>query len=106
MTTGTGKVTDRMPYAFKVVVPRASVNTAPVGSTLIIDIMKNGTTIMTTDKLSIDAAEKTSTTAATPAALTTTDFADDDEVRFDITQVGSGVAGAGAKVRLYGYRTA
>jgi hypothetical protein len=36
--TGTAKVTFRMPYAFTVTDVRASVNTAPTGSTILIDI--------------------------------------------------------------------
>jgi hypothetical protein len=55
-----------MPYAFTVTDVRASVNTAPTGSTILIDINEGGTTILST-KLMIDASEKTSTTAATPA---------------------------------------
>ena len=80
------------------------VNTAPVGSTIIVDINDGGTSIMTTNKLSIDASEKTSTTAATAAALTDTSLADDAEITFDIDQVGSSTPGKGLKVTLIGYR--
>jgi hypothetical protein len=63
LTTGTAKVTFRMPYAMTLSSVRASVNTAPTGSTLIVDINEGGNSILST-KLSIDASEKTSTTAA------------------------------------------
>lgn len=102
ITTGTGKVTFRMPYAMTLTAVRASVTTAPVGSTIIIDINESGSTIMTTDKLSIDASEKTSTTAVTAAAITDTALADDAEITIDFDQVGSGTAGAGVKIWLIG----
>ena len=103
LTTGTAKATFRMPYAFTVQEVRASVTTAPVGSTIIVDINEGGTTILST-KLSIDASEKTSTTAATPPVISDSALADDAEITIDIDQVGSGTAGAGLKVALIGVR--
>lgn len=105
ITAGTAKRTFRMPYAFTVSEVRASVTTAPTGATLIIDINETGTgSIMTTNKLSIDVSEKTSTTAVTAAGLTDTTLANDAEVTIDFDQVGSTVAGAGVKVTLLGKR--
>ena len=103
LTTGTAKVTFRMPYAFTLQAVRASVTTAPVGSTIIVDINEGGTTILSTT-LSIDASEKTSTTAATPPVISDSALADDAEITIDIDQVGSGTAGAGLKVALIGVR--
>lgn len=105
LTTGTAKVTFRMPFAMTLTAVRASVTTAPTDAILIVDINEGGSTIMTTNKLSIDATEKTSTTAATAAGITDTALADDAEITIDIDQVGSTVAGAGLKVWLIGYRT-
>jgi len=101
LTTGTAKVTFRMPYAFTVTEVRASVNTAPVGSTIIVDINEGGTSILST-KLSIDASEKTSTTAATPPVISDSALADDSEITIDIDQIGSSTAGKGLKVTLIG----
>lgn len=103
--TGTANITFRMPYAFTLTDIRASVNTAPTGSVIIIDVHESGTTIMTTDKLSIDATEKTTESAATPPALTDTSLADDAEMTVDIDQIGSSIAGKGAKVCLIGTQT-
>lgn len=105
LTTGTAKVTFRMPYAFTLTDVRASVTTAPTGAILIVDINEAGSTIMTTNKLSIDATEFTSTTAATAPGLTDTSLADDAEITIDIDQIGSTIAGAGLKVTLIGNRT-
>jgi hypothetical protein len=104
LTTGTAKVTFRMPYAFTLSAVRASVTTAPTGSVLTVDINESGTTILST-KLTIDASEKTSTTAATAAVISDSSLADDAEMTIDIDGVGSTIAGAGLKVYLIGTRT-
>jgi hypothetical protein len=101
LTTGTAKVTFRMPYAFTLSAVRSSVTTAPTGSELIVDINESGTTILST-KLTIDAGEKTSTTAATAAVISDSSLADDAEMTIDIDGVGSTIAGAGLKVTLIG----
>jgi len=103
VTTGTAKATFRMPHAMTLTAVRASVTTAPTGSTIIIDINEAGSTILST-KLSIDASEKTSTTAASAAVISDTALADDAEITIDFDQVGSTIAGAGVKVWLIGTR--
>lgn len=108
LTTGTAKVTFRMPWAATLTSVRASVTTAPTGSTLVVDINENtgsGATTILSTKLSIDASEKTSTTAATAAVISDTALADDAEITIDIDQIGSSVAGAGLKITLKGTRT-
>lgn len=101
LTTGIAKVTFRMPYAMTLTAVRASVTTAPTGSLLQVDINEGGTSILST-KLTIDATEKTSTTAATPAVISDSALADDAEITIDIDAIGSTVAGAGLKVTLIG----
>ena len=105
LTVGTGKVTFRCPFAFTITGVSASVTTAPVGSTIICDINEAGSTILST-KLSIDASEKTSTSAASAAVISDASIAADAEITVDIDQIGSSTAGAGLKVKLDGYRTA
>jgi hypothetical protein len=103
LTTGTGKLTFRMPYAFTLSNVRASLTTAQTsGSILTVDINENGTTILST-KLTIDNTEKTSTTAATAAVISDASLADDAEITIDIDQVGDGTA-KGLKVYLIGAR--
>jgi len=105
LTTGL-KVTIRpLGFAFTLTEIRGGVKTAPTGSILIMDVHAGGTTIMTTDKISIDATEDTSETAATPPALTTTAIADDEKLEFYVDQIGSTVAGTGAYVTLIGRKT-
>jgi hypothetical protein len=104
LTTGTAKATFRMPFAMTLSDVRCNVNTAPTGSVLTVDINESGTTILST-KLTIDATEETSETAATPAVISDTALADDAEMTIDIDTVGSTTAGKGLKVWLIGSRT-
>lgn len=104
LTTGSAKVTFRAPenmYLSSTYLPRASVTTAPTGTTLLtVDINDAGTSILST-KLTFDAGEKTTTTATTTCVLSSTLIGDDDEITVDIDAVGSTVAGAGLKVTIY-----
>jgi hypothetical protein len=102
--TGTAVVTFAMPYAFTLTGVKASVTTAPVGSTMLIDINEAGTTILST-KLMIDASEKISATAATAAVISDTALADNALITIDIDQIGSSTAGAGLKIYLIGHAT-
>lgn len=69
------------------------------GSLFITDVLKNGVSIMTTNKLAFDNGEYSTITAATPPTLTTTALAAGDKLTVDVTQVGDGTA-AGLKVYL------
>jgi hypothetical protein len=103
ITTGDGKVTFRMPYAFTLVgLPRASLTTQSSSGAVTIDIEESGSTIFST-LLTIDASEKTSTTAATPCVVSDTSLADDAEMKINID--GAGTGAAGLKVTLIGRRT-
>lgn len=101
LTTGTAKLTFRVPAAVTLTDVRASVTTAPTGSVLTVDINEGGVSILST-LITIDAGEKTSTTAATPPVISDSALADDAEITVDIDTVGSTVAGTGLKVTLIG----
>ena len=101
ITTGTAKVTFRMPFAMTVTAVRASLATASTSGTPTFDINESGSSILGT-KLSIDANEKTSTTAASAATITDSALADDAEITIDIDVAGTGARGA--KVYLIGTR--
>jgi hypothetical protein len=102
LTTG-AKASFNMPFAMTLTGVKANVNTAPTGATIIVDINEAGSTILST-KLSIDASELTSTSAASAAVISDTALANDAFITFDIDQIGSSTAGKGLKVTLYGYR--
>jgi len=99
LTTGTAKVTFRMPFAGTLDSVKISTTTAPTGSVLTVDLNESGTSVLST-KLTIDAGEKTSATAATPAVISDAALADDAEMTVDIDGAGSTVAGAGLKLTM------
>ena len=97
ITTGTAKMTFRMPFAYEVTSAagfRVSLTTTSSGAAPAFDINKSGVSIFTTT-LTVDAGEKTSTTAATAAVLvaTPTTFIDDEEITIDFDTAGTGVTG-------------
>ncbi len=103
LTTGTAKVTFRLPHAMTLTGVRASLTTAQTsGSIFTVDINENGTSVLST-KLTIDNNEKTSVTAATPAVISDSVLADDSEITIDIDQIGDGTA-KGLKITLIGIR--
>jgi hypothetical protein len=103
LTTGTAKVTFRMPHAMTLTSVRASLTTAQAsGSIFTVDINQSGSSVLGT-KLTIDNTEKTSVTAATPATITTSPLTDDAEITIDIDQIGDGTA-TGLKITLIGTR--
>jgi hypothetical protein len=101
LTTGSAKITFRMPRAVTLTSVRASLTTAQAsGNIFTVDINEGGTSILST-KLTIDNTEKTSTTAATPPVISDANLADDSEITIDIDQIGNGTA-TGLKVYLIG----
>lgn len=92
VTAGVEKAYFRMPWAFRLVLVKASLFVASTSGALLIDMNKNGSTILTT-KLMIDQDEKTSLTATIPYILASPDFLADDEVSFDVDSAGTGAAG-------------
>ncbi len=103
LTTTTSAVTFRVPFGMYLNSVRASVNVAPIGSTIVVDVKQSGSSIFST-KLSIDANEETSTTAATPAVISNPNLTDDSKVVVSIDQVGSATSGKGLKLTFKGYR--
>lgn len=92
LATGTSNGYCRAPCAFTVTGVRASLLVSSSSGLPTVDIKKNGSTILST-ALTIDASENTSTTAATPAVISTSAVADDDVLTVDITGAGTGAKG-------------
>ena len=103
LSTGTSKITFRMPYAMTLTSVRASLSTVQTsGSVFTVDINESGSSVLST-KLTIDNTEKTSTTAAAAPVISDGNLADDAEITIDIDQVGNGTA-KGLKLTLIGTR--
>jgi len=103
LTTGTAKVTFRMPYAMTLTEVRASLTTAQsAGSLLTVDINESGTSVLST-KLTFNNTQKTTTTATTQPVISDSLLLNDAEITVDIDQVGTSGA-TGLKVTLIGTR--
>ncbi len=102
ITTGTAKVTFRMPFAMTLTSVRASLNTASSSGIPAIDLNEAGVSVFSTT-LTIDANELTSTTAATAAVISDSALADDASMTVDIDTAGTGAKGL--KLWLIGTRT-
>lgn len=77
-----------VPFGGTILLAGATVDTAGVTGSQTIDILKNGTSIMTTTKISIGSGNTDSRTAGTTqAALTTVAFAIGDVFTFSVTAV-------------------
>lgn len=103
ITTGATKVTFRMPRAVTLTAVRANLKTPAATGTFTVDINEGGSSILST-KITIDATEKTSVTAATPPVISDASLADDAEMTVDVDDDASGDA-TGLKVTLIGTRT-
>lgn len=101
IATGTAVVTFRMPFAMTLTAVRASLSTASSSGTPTFDINEGGTTILST-KITVDANEKTSVTAATAPVISDSALADDAEMTIDVDVAGTGAKGA--KIYLIGRR--
>lgn len=100
LTTGTGKGGNfECPFTGTITAVGAYVNTAGTTNASVIDINIAGTTIMTTNKCSIDSAETSTRTAATAPTLTTTAITAGDLLSFDIDSL-STTAPKGLHVRV------
>jgi hypothetical protein len=93
LSTGTNVASFRAPFAFTLTAVRSMVDTASSSGLVTVDINEGGTSVLGASKLSIDANEKTSTTAATPTSISDTAIADDAELTFDIDSAGTGAKG-------------
>ena len=104
ITTGTAKLSWYTPYAMTLTsIPYAWLTTVSSSGLPTVDINEAGTTILGVNKLSIDANELTSGTAATATTLADTALAAQALITFDIDVAGTGAKGL--KVRLFGRRT-
>jgi hypothetical protein len=102
LTSGTTKITFRMPYAMTLTSCFCSLTVAQSsGSILTIDINEGGTTILST-KVTIDNTEKDSATAAAPPVISDSSLASRAEMTIDVDQVGNGTA-IGGKCDLIGF---
>jgi uncharacterized repeat protein (TIGR01451 family) len=94
----------RSPYSIAISEVRASVNQAPIGSDIEIDILNSGLSMLNSS-LVIDDSQTTSTTSSqTPVLNTRANVIDNSELTISVQSVGSSQAGKGLKITLIGNR--
>jgi len=101
-STGT-KCTFFMPYGYTIESVRASLTTTSSSGTPTIDISEDGTSIMTTTKITIDPGDLLSTDSATQPVLTDSVLADESKITIDVDVTGTDATGL--KVYIIGYKT-
>ena len=98
-------VTFNMPYGFTLTNVKASATVAPTGAALLtLDVHAAGTTVLST-KVTIDATEKTSGTAATQPVVSTSSIADNSLIQIFVDQIDTDNVAAGVKIYLIGTLT-
>jgi hypothetical protein len=99
ISTGTSKFTFFSPQAFTITSVQASLNQSG-SSVSTFNVKKNGTTIFSTAKLTIDANEFSTGTAATPVVISGISVSLYDKLTVDVDTIGTGCAGG--KVYIVG----
>lgn len=94
----TGALSVIVPMALRITQVRLGADTAPVGSTLILDLNKNGSTIYTTQANRPELPPGVTDAVGLLPDITTLDLG--DKLRLDIDQVGSLAAGAGLSLTI------
>lgn len=101
LTAGMATPKYRMPYAFTLSAVRVTLSEASSSGAVEIDMLEAGASVFST-RPTIDATEKSTVTAATPAVISDTALADDAEISFSVVAAGTGAKGA--KIWLIGTR--
>ena len=106
LTTGTAKISFRMPYAFTLNAGAAGItascNQAPTGAILTVDVNEAASTILST-KLTI-AISSTTSVGGTAPVISDVNLAANALMTIDIDQIGSSNAGTGLKISLIGVK--
>ena len=101
ITTGVKKVEFQMPnYATTLVDVSVSFGMAPTTSAITIDLNEAGVSVLST-KLTVDATEKTSETAAIPRVISDTALAANAVMTIDVDSADTGGTSTGGKLMLY-----
>ena len=104
-STSVPVVTYHMPYGFTLTDVKVGLTVAGTGAALVtIDVHEAGTTVLST-KVTVDATEKTSGTAATQPVVSDSALAVDSIIEVFVDVVDSNNLAAGAKVYLIGYQS-
>lgn len=100
IAVGNSKMTFRAPTTMNLIsIPRATLTANSTSGVVNVDIKLAGTTILGTNKITIDASNGSSKNATTPTTLVTTTIPDDGTITIDI--LAAGTQAKGLKIALY-----
>jgi hypothetical protein len=102
ITTGI-KVTMLAPFAMTLKNIRGGLTQASSNGNVVVDLHQGGTTVMSTNKITIEATKTDSEDSATQPIITTTSVLSGDKLEFEIDSAGTGAKGL--KIYLYYVRT-
>jgi hypothetical protein len=91
-----------LPFDFTFTEVIGTVVTAGTGSSIIADVNVDGTTIMDTNKVEIEATGDSSLDATTQPTITDATHSKGQRVSIDIDQIGSTIAGTDLEIQLIG----
>jgi len=109
LTTGTAKITFRVPYAMTLSAGESGMRASLTGAgsssgTTTIDVNEAGSTILST-KCTIDYTDLTSVGAGTAVVISDTTLADNAQITVDIDAITGGADETGLKIQLIGVLT-
>mgnify|MGYP003658465777 CR=1 FL=1 len=107
LTTGTAKITFRMPFAMTLNQGEDGLRASLTGAgstsgTTTVDVNQNGSTIMSSTKLTVDYGDLTSVGATTEPVITTLALTDNASITVDIDAITGGADETGLKIQLIG----
>ena len=110
LTTGTAKVTFRMPFAMTLNQGEDGLRASLTGAgstsgTTTVDVNQNGSTIMSSTKLTVDYGDLTSVGATAEPVITTLALTDNASITVDVDAVTGGADETGLKIQLIGTLT-
>jgi len=106
LSIGGPKCAFRSPYPLDMTTGyvRISATLAPAGAALVVDVLMNGVSMFTVDKIRIDSGMKTSVGSLVPSVLAVTLIPDDAEFLVHVISTGTTFAGTGLKVAVTGVK--
>ena len=107
ITTGTAKITFRMPFAMTLNQGEDGLRASLTGAgstsgTTTVDVNQNGSTIMSSTKLTVDDGDLTSVGASAEPVITTLALTDNASITVDVDAVTGGADETGLKIQLIG----
>jgi len=104
LETGDDLLQFRMPFQFELTDIIANTNSPPTGAAIHVQVQMNGSDILASNGIEIDATETSSEDAGTQPSISTSTLTFNSTISIDLDQIGSTLTGTGLKINFIGYR--